>query len=471
MGSEIVEGGPGWRPLIPLFGSTFQNALAVIMINVSLPTIKQTLNLSAPGTGWIVSIYYLPLLVLAPVSGRLADAFGARRVLVAGLVAQFSGSMLVAFAGTYPALIIGRLLQGSGSSALISLSLSVISTLYPLHRRGTALSIMYLSAPTANAIGPISAVFLVETFGWSAIFYMLAVLSVVNAANVLWLVPRLESPAAAQSQPFDWGGMVMLGLAMSGLIFMLNGGEMLGLNGPQRTLLLAGAGFSFVVFALIEHHNHAPLVDPGFFRKADFSFASLSISLRMFAYVGIQFLLPLFLSEVQGRPLPQVGAVFLVQPVVQMVAIPASGRLADRFGSRAPSVLGFALMAATTGFAITLGAGSPIWMVILVLGTSIFGGAFALVPLGKAAIRSIDDDHVGAASGVYNMTRFVGAMLSPALLAAVLDGTVLRSVGGLGPFQRSFLLLCGISILALAFSLVLDIQQADPQTETEASRP
>lgn len=469
MSSSPKEGiGFEWKPLIALFGTTFQGALAVVMISVALPAIKGALALSAQSTAWIVTGYYLPLLVFAPVAGYLADALGTRRIFLLGLLLHFIGGILAAISNSYPLLIGGRLLQGLGSAALISLSLGMISMLYPLCRRGFALSIMYLAAPTANAIGPITSVFLVEKFGWTAIFYMLAAFSVFNILIVRLLLPQLT--VLKERGAFDWQGMFTLGLAISGFVILISGSEVFALHGVQRNLLVAGTGVSLMAFVYFEYHSIVPLIDPEFIRKADFSFASLSISLRMFVYGGVQFLLPLFLTEVQGRPLSQVGLVFLIQPVTQIVAIPVSGRLADRFGSRFPSAMGFLMMLASTLYAVSLGPDSSIQMVMFVLGMTIFGGAFTLVPLGKAATRSIGSERMGAASGVYNMTRFIGALLSPVVLAAVLDGMLLQQLSALEPFQRSFLLLVVLSVGALAFSLALDIQQPDRRSQTIVER-
>src|SRR2546421_655959 len=120
--------GPAWMVLALACTSQFMVILDASIVNVALPSIQRDLGFTATGLAWVVNGYLLTFAGFMLLSGRAADLFGHRRMLVAGLF-LFSASSLVAGLATAPeVLVAARVAQGVGAAMLAPATLAVINT-------------------------------------------------------------------------------------------------------------------------------------------------------------------------------------------------------------------------------------------------------------------------------------------------------------------------------------------------------
>jgi MFS family permease len=218
------------------------------MFGVALPVIRDAFNIQTNIVAWLVIVYTAPFMILPPLYGRMGDGLGKRQVLLIGIVTFLVGTVVTLLATQLGFLMVGRAIQGLGAAGIIPLSIAIISQYFPAGEQGKALGTWNSVAPTMHMIGPLLAGLLIDYLSWRTIFGPVMVVGLV----ALWIVRR-QIPAEEVKAPpnflrsFDWGGIALFTITVTGLIFYLSSKAITGVTPLQdwrllgMTLLLAGA--------------------------------------------------------------------------------------------------------------------------------------------------------------------------------------------------------------------------------------
>lgn len=442
--------------LLVLAGAILLASLGISIATVALPTLVKVFSVELSQVQWVILAYLLAVTTAIVLAGRLADLYGNRRVLIAGLVLFASASVASIWAPDLVWLIVARAVQGLGAAILMALPMSMAKNLVAKERLGTAMGLLGTMSAIGTAAGPSLGGVLIGAFGWRAAFVVLALCSLGLLALAVSCLPQTK--ASARAARIDWAGYFWLSVML--LCFaLLTTGARVGDFAPSWLLLALGfaACWAFIRTELACAHPLVPVV----LIRGRAVASSLAINLLVGAIMMSTLVVgPFFLSFGLGLSEAQTGLVMAVGPLAAAISGVPAGRLTDRYGANKTLLIG--LLLATAGllcFALLptfiKAPGYVLALLLLTPGFQLF-----LAANSTAMMSGVVDEHRGLLSGLLGLSRNLGFMTGAAMLpllfitmlgAQGLAGSSLQAIST--AFSITFLSATGLCILAIVMAL------------------
>jgi MFS family permease len=411
------------RPLFILaiaLGTVLQ-PLNSSMIAVALVSIRTDFDAGAAAS-WLVSGMYITTAVAAPAMGRLADMIGARRVFLAGMVLTALASAATPFVPGLGWLIVIRVLLGIGTAAQYPAGVTLIRT--ESDRTGasaaSALGLLVISTQVSVALGPSLGGLLVGAFGWQAVFLANLPLVVIGSVLALLALPAGRALRDAHLlRRLDLPGMAAFAVAMTALMALL-----LSITTGVRWRLLPV--FLVAALALLgwELRANTPFLDLRTLAgNTALTNTYLRVALTYTAFYLIFYGLPQWLEQGRGLSVSITGLVMLPLAGLSAITVLAAARLQRRGGPRPLLIIGsVALLIGGALLAGMLHSHTSIWLLVAV--SALLGLPNGFNNLGNQTemFQAADPDAVGAASGLYRTSQYIGANLAAAVLEVAFAG-------------------------------------------------
>jgi EmrB/QacA subfamily drug resistance transporter len=390
------------------------------VVNVALPAISEGLGAGLSGQQWVVEAYMLTLVSLLLVGGSLGDQFGRKRMFVFGLIGFGVTSALCAISPSVEFLVAARALQGITGALLVPGSLAIVAATFEGAARGKAVGTWTAWTGIATVIGPAGGGALIGLTSWRAIFWVNLPLIAGTVALTVHSVDESRDPDAFRG--IDWGGIALSAAGLGGPVFALIEQPKYGWSDPVVWVPLIAGIVCFALFVLHEARARHPMMDLALFRIRNFAIANLTTLSAYAGLIGGLFFVGLFLQQVAGYSPLEAGLATTPISVILFALSPRWGRLASGTGPRLPMTLG--PIVGGVGLLLMLRIGSEadyvpeVLPAILVFG---LGLSATVAPLTATVLDSVEERHVGIASGINNGVSRVAGLLAIAILGAIIS--------------------------------------------------
>jgi DHA2 family multidrug resistance protein-like MFS transporter len=354
------------------------------------------------------------------------------------------GAVGCALAHSFEMLVLARLIQGLGSSGMMSVNSALIRFVWPKRILGRGVGVNAMVVATGITMGPTVASIILSVAPWPWLFAVnipFVIIALALSISVLPAMPRSR-------HKFDFLGAVLAAGCMGLLVFALGSAAR---NQPVLLTVgeLAVAVICGVLLVRREAGHPAPMLPVDLFKIPMFAL-SVMTAICSFATQGLAFVsLPFLLIGTLGRSQVETGLLITPWPVVVAIMAPIAGFLADRYRVGILGGIGLAMLSIGMATLATIPADADLFGIGWRMALCGFGFGFFQSPNMKALLLSAPTSRAGGASGMVATARMTGQTIGAALAAfcfsigngngpklALTIGVVFAAVGSAASFMR-----------------------------------
>ncbi len=384
---------------------------------VALPSIEHDLGFAAGDVQWVITAYAVAFGGSVLLGGRVADVFGRKRTLLAGLTLFALGAACAGLAPGAGALVASRALQGLGVAFAAPAAISTLTTTFPgRHERSLALGIWAAVGGLGTAVGLVTGGLVTETVGWEWI----GAIDMTVVALAMALVPSRLPVSRRSRRSLDLAGAALVTTGLSAAVFAVARIVSDGLGAGSTLAAACLAAVLLGAFLLVEQRVDDPLLPLDLVRAPCVSAANIVAVLVAASVASMMLLLTLASQRVLGYTPGKAGLALLALSATCAIWALVAARLVVRTGPRALAASGLVLLTvALASFARM--PENPTYARDLLPGLLLaaMGMAFAFVGLNTAALSTVPERHAGLGSGLFGTSQQVGGALGVAVLSSI----------------------------------------------------
>lgn len=401
-----------------------------IVVSIALPTMTSFFGVPVAQSQWVITAYLVTETSLLLIFGKVAEYVGKSRLFLVGFAIFTASSLACGLSTSLSGLILFRIVQATGAAMVFSISAAIIFEIFPKGEQGRAMGYIGATIAIASIAAPMLGGFITDTLGWEYIFLINVPIGVVLLILAIRFLKLPETPSSTRT--LDWVGGVTMVIGMASLIMML--GELameVTISGAMVVYLVLFL-VSTTLFLIVEHRHENPLLDMSVFRNRTFLLANISMILLFIGFFMVNIVGPFYFEGVLGLKPSQVGLVFLIAPIIMVIASPISGWLYDRHPSRYSAAAGITISGASLLYLGWAAYSMDLTLIVLGFVPMAIGNALFQSPNNTEIMRALPLEKVGTASSVSATVRNLGMTLGVSL-SSILLTFQLQSAGYAGP--------------------------------------
>ncbi|MBF6595253.1 MAG: DHA2 family efflux MFS transporter permease subunit [Thermaceae bacterium] len=442
--------------------ATFVVILNETIMNVALPKLMVDLHLGAGTVQWLATAFMLTMAVIIPTTGFLIQRLSTRTVFLAALGLFSLGTLIAGLAPGFPVLLVGRVVQASGTAIMLPLLITTVLALVPAERRGAVMGTISIVISVAPAIGPTLSGLILEVLPWRFLFLCVLPIALLVLA---YGARQLVNVGETNKSTLDIPSVVLSALGFGGLVYGFSSAGDGGWGSPKVLATLAIGGLSLLVFVLRQlalGRKDAPLLDLRAFRYPMFTLSVVVIMIAMMALFGGAIMLPIYLQNLRGLGSLGTGLLLLPGGLLMGLAAPTVGKLFDRHGPVALSSSGAALLTLSLWRFSALSAETPVWMLLALHLMFSLGLALLFTPILATGLNPLPSRLYSHGSAIMSTLQMVSGAVGTALLVTVMTTRAVSLRGAVSPelaqisgLQLAFAVATGIAVFAFLLTFFL----------------
>ncbi|TFC75018.1 DHA2 family efflux MFS transporter permease subunit [Cryobacterium sp. TMS1-20-1] len=400
-----------------LLVSAFVVILNETIMGVALPHLMDDLSITATAAQWLTTAFMLTMAVVIPITGFLIQRFNTRPVFIAAMTLFSTGTLIAALAPGFEVLLLGRIVQASGTAIMMPLLMTTVMTLVAPSSRGKTMGNISIVISVAPAIGPTISGIILSVLDWRWMFIL--VLPIAIGALVLG-ASRIQNVTTPRQIPIDVLSVILSAFGFGGFVYGLSnlGGTAMAGWLPLGVGLVALA--LFVLRQLQLQRTDRALLDLRVFTSRTFTLSISMLSISMLALFGTIILLPLYMQNVLGMTALATGLLLLPGGLTMGLLAPFVGRIYDRRGPTILLVPGSILVSAAFWAMTRMGETTEPWMLMVAhIGMSA-GLSLLFTPLFTSGLGSLGPSLYSHGSAVVGTVQQLAGAMGTALFIAVM---------------------------------------------------
>jgi EmrB/QacA subfamily drug resistance transporter len=412
-------------------------------VSIALPTIQTALATDITGIQWLVNAFGLVMAAFMLVSGAVSDGIGRKKVFCSGILIFLVGSVFAALAQNIVQLILAHAGMGLGAVLMLPACLSIINVVFSDSEKGRAIGLWAGLGGGFGVAGFLIGGWIIQEFGWRAIFLINVPIALTAIAIALRFVP--ESRAVDTMRP-DWTGATWLAIGLLGISYAL-------IQGPSTNWLAAPVVGSVAIglaalarFVWMQRSTTNPLMPLHLFKNRTMAAANLMTFFLYFSLNGVYVFQVIYFQQQFGYTPLAAGAGMLIPSLMVTLFAGPAGTLTDRIGPRLPLIFG-PLLTALGMSMLTLSDHEADYFMQFLPGLALIGAGMVIfvAPITKSAL-AVEQRYSGVASGIYNSVARISGLFAVAVIGAVMATAFASALGdlvaasSLAPSERQALL-------------------------------
>ncbi|MFC7392288.1 DHA2 family efflux MFS transporter permease subunit [Scopulibacillus cellulosilyticus] len=457
------------------------------LMNVALPKVMNNFHITATTAQWITTGYMLVNGVLIPITAYLMERFTTRQLFLAAMSLFAIGTFICGISPSFSILILGRVIQAAGAGIMMPLLTNVILTIFPADKRGSAMGVVGVAMVFAPAIGPTLSGWIVETFSWRLLFFIILPIAIIDIIVAIFF---LKNVTKVSKPKLDILGVILSTVGFGGILY---GFSSAGDKG-WTNLLVLNIIFTGVValdlFVVRELRVNKPMLEFRVFKYGMFTLAAIINVIITMAMFAAMLLLPIYLQNIRGFTPLESGLLLLPGAIIMGIMNPITGVIFDKIGPKWLAVTGLIITAVTTYMFSRLTDSTTYTTLIILYSCRMFGMSMLMMPIMTAGLNSLPQRLNAHGTAMVNTFRQVSGSLGTAFLITIMSSQTKKHVQdmiqSLAPHTKqqiamiskeasikgindAFIVATGLAVLALILAFFLK-KTRPPQEEESKER-
>lgn len=409
-------------PISWVYTALFMGTLVVIMnqnaIKTALPQMIIDLGV-VPSIGqWTISGYTLVKGVMVPITAFAMNKFRSRNLFILMMLFFGAGSIIAASGINFCIVLVGTLLQGVAAGMVIPLMQTIILTVSPMEKRGSALGMMGIVLGFGGTLGPALGGLIVDQLSWHFIFWF----SFIGSVLVIPLAQLTLTDVLPMSDPtLDW---VSIRHSLIGFGLLLFGLSVMGSDGFKSVTAWVGIiiGLFFVILFIKRNlQSEDPMLNVSLFKNRTFSLAVIIAMLGLMVVTGLTNVMPMYIQSVLGRSATLSGLIILPGGLLKAFIAPVTGKLFDKYGIRVIGPLGGIIMFSGTLLMTFVTETTPMWYIAAVYLFLSLGFGIFNIPVTTAGMNALPDKEMSHATPARQTVRQIGSSFAITIVFATMS--------------------------------------------------
>ncbi|UQS87083.1 multidrug efflux MFS transporter [Nicoliella spurrieriana] len=413
------NGKPYSRMLLVIFLliGTFCTVLNQTLLATAYPKLMSVFDIDTSTVQWLTSGFLMVNGILIPVTAWLSGRFNTKWLYISAMVIFEIGTVMCFAAPNFATLLSGRLIQAVGVGISMPMLQTIMLSIFPAEKRGTAMGLSGIVIGLAPAIGPTVSGWIIVNAQWRDLFGMIIPIVGIVIIISLWTMKPIL-PTSKTKLDFSSLLLSTIGFGSALYAFSSVGDKGWGSSLVISTLVI---GIIFIIlFILREFRTDNPLVNLNVFRSKQFSVGSIIGALAMMSMIGFEMILPLYLQIVRGYNAFHSGLTLLAGAMMIGVLSPFTGRIFDKYGARYLGISGFLLLSIGTIPFFFITTDMPIMYVVVIYAIRSCGIAMSMMTITTYSMNALQVNMMNHGTAANNTLRQVASSMATAVMTSVL---------------------------------------------------